>query len=114
MDIEEIIRGIDAKRARRPNGYATRCERCRFWEADKYDDAFADEDQTGECHRYAPQIPHHHVAEALGKIAWAIEELANVEHAEDFDYSYETVQFPYSDWPRTSANFWCGEFQERL
>jgi hypothetical protein len=111
----KIRQEIDAERARRPNGYATRCECCWFWEIDRHlrDKRDMGEDNEGACHRHAPRIVHHHSAEALGLIAWSIEELANVEHCKDFDYGFESVEGAYSDWPRTSAYDWCGDFQER-
>jgi hypothetical protein len=114
MSLNEIHKRIAETRARRPNGYATRCELCRFWEADDPDDASADEDQLGDCHRYAPRIVHHHSAEALGLIAWAVEEIANVEHDKSFDYGFEGIETSSDDWPRMRAAAWCGEFQERL
>ena len=113
-DLSRILKEIDAVRARRPNGYATRCERCRFWEADKHIKGLADEDQEGECHRHGPRIPHHSQLVALGMIAWAVEELANIEHDEDFDYRFDLAETPIYDWPRICAHDWCGEFQERV
>ena len=112
--LSRIMKEIDAERARRPDGgYATRCERCRFWIADKPKEGWADEDQEGECHRYAPRITHVHSIEALGKIAWAIEKLANIEHDRDFDYAYARCIAPANDWQKTAANDWCGEFKPR-
>ena len=113
MSIDEILKKIAETRARRPNGYATRCELCQFWEAGERDDRFDDEDQEGDCHRHAPRIPHHHIAEALGLIAWSVEEIANVEHNKYFDYAFGNVQSPCEDWPRMRAANWCGEFRER-
>jgi len=107
-----ITKQLDAQRARRPNGYATRCELCAFWETDTWEEPEdRNEDTEGECHRHAPRIPHHHSAKALGLIAWAIEELANVERDEHFDYSFQSVESPFHDWPRMCAHDWCGDFQ---
>jgi len=113
MISDEVVRMIEEQRARRPNGYATRCELCRFWQAEEHDEKWSDEDQTGECHRYAPRIVHHYTAEALGLIAWAVEEIADIQHDKSFDYAFENVEGAYEDWPRTRAAAWCGEFQER-
>jgi hypothetical protein len=108
-----ISREIDAQRARRPNGYATRCELCAFWEVGTWDNPEdRNEDTEGECHRHAPRIPHAYSAKALGLIAWSIEELANVEHENDFDYAFESQESPFHDWPRMCAHDWCGDFQK--
>ena len=111
--LDKIFREIDAQRARRPGGYATRCERCRFWEVQDRLKEYDDEDQEGECRRYAPRIPDYHSCEALGLIAWAVEEMANVTHNEFFDYGYGNVPTAHFNWARTAAHEWCGEFKER-
>jgi hypothetical protein len=111
--MDRIRAEIAAGRKRRPSGWAQRCELCRFWEADRVKEGFESEDQEGECHRHAPHIVHHHSAEALGRIAWAVEETANIKHDKYFDYAFEGVKSTYYDWPRTTAQDWCGDFLER-
>ena len=110
-----IQKGIDAERARRPNGYATRCELCAFWEVDWPTDPEKqdDEDAEGECKRYAPRTPHRHSVRALGLIAWAVEQLANVRHQDHFDYLFESEESPRHNGALTYAHDWCGEFQAR-
>ena len=113
--LKDVRAKIAAERARRPKGWAQRCERCWFWQHDDGldSDSSYDEDRAGECHRNAPQIVHHHMAEGIGLIAWAVETLAKIEHNEFFDYSFETVETRWADWPRMAGHDWCGEFLER-
>ncbi len=108
----DITKLIDAERARRPQGWAQRCARCWYWEVEDLEQALENDEIIGACHRYAPHMPHHHSAEALGLIAWAVETSANIEHG-NFDYGFECVEHPFSDWPRTRAHDWCGEFLKR-
>jgi hypothetical protein len=112
-DLDEIHKQIEAVRARRPNGYATRCELCRFWETEGFDDRVPQEDQEGECHRYAPVISHRHTGLALGLIALAVEKLANIENDKYFDYEFDSQGSPFHGWQGTYAHDWCGEFKER-
>jgi hypothetical protein len=90
-----------------------RCGRCRFWEIDRVKD-YQDDDQEGGCHRYAPHMVSHQIADTLGMIAWAVEETAGIKHDKEFDYRDESVSPPWLNWPRTRIDDWCGEFQERL
>ena len=110
--LEQIEADIAAQRARRPKGWAQRCGRCRYWEYDDDDGREESEDSVGECHRYAPRIVHHHTAQALGLIAWAVEAIANIEHEEHFDYNYESKDGEWMEWPIVSAHEWCGDFAD--
>jgi hypothetical protein len=51
----------------------------------------------------------------LGRILWAVEESANIEHEEENDYLFEYVTpfSNYSNWAPTDADDWCGEFLKR-
>jgi hypothetical protein len=115
-DADDIVKEIEAEEARRPLGREQRCFNCAFWEISKeYGDRVVhDDDRRGECHRHAPQILQNYVAEALGLIAWAVEEAANVEHNDRFDYAHECEASPFIAWPRTTGDKWCGDFVKRL
>lgn len=87
------------------------CGDCIYWRREKYAGAGP---YDGKCRRHAPQAyqsMYLHTAELFGLMLWALEEHANVEH-ESFDYRCEN-QSPFSCWPETQEDEWCGEFRER-
>lgn len=82
------------------------CGDCYYWERGKSGE--------GRCHRHSPlvyQSTYLHMGELFGRILWAIEEVAKIEH-ESFDYLYEN-ESPFSCWPMTTEHEWCGDFRER-
>jgi hypothetical protein len=115
-DLERIQKQMAEEEARRPHGKDQRCFDCAYWQLTAHHKARHKDDHQGECHRRAPVITLHyqHIAEALGLIAWAAEEAANVEHRSDahFDYAFESEETPTMTWPRTYGSSWCGEFEK--
>ena len=90
-----------------------RCAQCRFWEA-RGKDEFGK--RRGECRRHAPrpsQSQMHDLLQFAGAIAWAIEEMANIEHDQiDKNYCADgSDQHDLYEWPRTLNYDWCGEFE---
>jgi hypothetical protein len=116
---DEILKEIDAKRAQRPGGFATRCGRCIYWEIEKREQCSNShpEDWMGECHRHAPlpvQYLDHLVSELIGSIAWAVEERVGIEHSKYTFYRPSEVEnAPHAQWAMTAAYKWCGDFSER-
>jgi len=48
----------------------------------------------------------------LGQIAWAANEIGNIEQDKDQDYAGGGVdQFYIDEWPMTISSDWCGEFK---
>jgi hypothetical protein len=105
-----------------------RCDHCRYWELD-YSAAIRDrfyneDDRFGECHRHAPSPAvdlHSRIGETLGSIAWATEEIADIEHYDEkkpserirCDYEFADKDlYKVWQWPNTRACEWCGDFQE--
>jgi hypothetical protein len=112
LDYNDIRRILEREAKRRPYGESHRCDRCWFWELGRYTDEHPD-DRSGECHRQAPQVPMQHVCEGIGRICWAIEEIAKVKHEKDFDYEFGSEIYRHGSWPSTTGNDWCGDFKER-
>jgi hypothetical protein len=73
-------------------------------------------DVVGECHRRAPsptQAMMSRIASLIGEIAWASNEIANIESEEHGDYELGATDiYHIHEWPMTGANDWCGDFRQ--
>jgi hypothetical protein len=83
------------------------CGTCRFWDAPLDKD---DELEEGSCHRRAPQSRSHHLFELLGRMVWAMETLAHIDHT-GFDYLDDMNHIVDVSWPQTMADDSCGEHE---
>jgi hypothetical protein len=89
---------------------APKCGTCRFWDAGSSE---RDEWAQGYCRRHAPQTYSRHLFGILGRMLWAMETHANIEHDEDFDYLAETNESHDMRWPRTYIDEACGDHQPK-
>jgi hypothetical protein len=104
---------MEFQRSFRPGGNGQCCSRCQYWEPH----LVVREMERGECHRHAPsplQAVISKIGHAIGAVAWACEQTANIRHDDDdlgTDYTFEsTDQYEVDEWPYTSHDDWCGEF----
>lgn len=111
------------RRALRPDGAL--CQNCRWFEFDKYrkyegrfDPSLVYSDATGECRRHAPRPISslvREIGDLIGRIAWTIEEIANIKHDEHTDYALEMAGiYETRSWPVVDVNDWCGEFSKKV
>lgn len=95
-----------------------RCDTCQFWVGGtpgtrKLESPDPD-DQSGTCHRYAPQPStgewHREILKMLVIIAWE----AASDEAQERDFTtWEEATLGWTDWPGTMAVDWCGEWRAK-
>jgi hypothetical protein len=113
-------KAVELDRIFRPGGAEQCCRRCQFWQRHSVISEDEDGDSRGECRRHAPspiQSVASIIGRAVGAIAWACEEAANVNHSNNeiggVDYEFASVdQYHVNEWPFTQDYDWCGDFIE--
>jgi len=93
-----------------------RCDECRFWKQMFTKKETHPDDQEGYCRRHAPKGSLYEIsklAHLFGRLVWAVEELANVEHSSEGGYTFHEQSDNWAEWPVTFGHEWCGEFEHK-
>lgn len=98
-----------------------KCFTCKYWVAPKNSDkGIPEEDWEGTCHRHAPRPTlgdfEHDLLNHVSNLSWdVVSDWADwSEEQKAFEFkNLEESHLEWCQWPRTTGESWCGEWQAR-